>query len=229
MKIGIYTDCHYSSKEVSGPRYHSQSLRKIKEAYEAFEREGCELAICLGDLIDTEPHISMEIDNLTKIGEVIRGFSIPTVCLMGNHDAFVLTDEQFYKALGIPRVDELSLGDKRLLFLDACYFKSGRHYKPGDSDWTDSFFPYEEELCKKLTVGVDTYIFVHQNIDPQIRADHRIFNADRLIEIINKSGTVKAVFQGHYHPGHTSEHGGIKYITLPAMCENENAFWCFNI
>ena len=73
MKIGIFTDSHYSSAEVScGRRYNNKSLAKIKEAYAAFEREGCALAVCLGDLIDTEVTVELEVENLKKIDGVIR-------------------------------------------------------------------------------------------------------------------------------------------------------------
>ena len=44
-------------------------------------------------------------------------------------------------------------------------------------------------------------------------------------EIFEKSGKVKSVFQGHYHKGAENETGGIKYITLKAMCENEKAYY----
>ena len=231
MKIGVYTDAHYSSQEITcGRRYNSQSLRKIKEAYEFFKKECCGLVVCLGDLIDTEQTIEKEVQNLIDIATIIRKSNIPTVCLMGNHDAFVLDRKRFYEILGIPSIDELHLNGRRLLFWDACYFKNGSHYAPGDTDWTDSFLPNDEGIQKKLASSAeDTYIFVHQNIDPAIRADHRIFNADKVFAIINESGIVKAVFQGHYHSGCHSEYSGVNYITLPAMCEGENAFWTYDI
>lgn len=231
MKIGIFTDSHYSSKPLTcGKRYNSLSLEKIKDAYAFFEKEKCELVVCLGDLIDTENTVEMEIDNLAKIGTLIRRQKVPTVCLMGNHDAFVLTPRDFYATLQLEPPRDLCLSGNRLIFLDACFFKNGRHYAPGDSDWKDTFLPNEEALRRKLSeIPGSAHIFIHQNIDPGIREDHRIANWDRVFEIINQSGVVKTVFQGHYHPGFRSEHSGVQYITLPAMCEHEQAFWVFDI
>ena len=55
MKIGLYSDSHYSSAALTCEvRRNNQSLRKLEEAYRFFEKEGCRLAVCLGDLIDTE-------------------------------------------------------------------------------------------------------------------------------------------------------------------------------
>lgn len=231
MKIGVYTDSHYSSQRVScGCRYNCQSLRKIREAYAHFEQKGCEWVICLGDLIDTESTTQKEVENLSAIAEVIRSSAVPTVCLMGNHDAFTLTPAVFYQTLGLPAPQELHLQGKRLLFLDACYFRNGQHYGPGGGDWTDTFYPDAEGLLSKLKESdEDTYVFVHQNIDPAVDHNHRIANADTLFAHINHSRTVKAVFQGHYHPGYRSEYHGVRYVTLPAMCENENAFFVFDI
>lgn len=231
MKIGIFTDSHYSSKEVTCTnRYNNQSLRKIREAYQYFENNGCEIVICLGDLIDTEDTVEKEIENLSSISEIIKKSPLHTVCLMGNHDAFVLTPQRFYSVLGIEPPRRHVLGGRNFIFLDACYSKSGKHYAPGDSDWRDTYYPFANELKKELgALSAPAYVFIHQNIDPKIKQDHNLFNDEEIFSIIKQSGIVKAVFQGHYHPGKESVYEGIRYITLPAMCENESAYWVFEL
>ena len=64
---------------------------------------------------------------------------------------------------------------------------------------------------------------MHQNIDPQVPEVLRLFNDAEVRDILEKSGKVKAVYQGHHHPGHRTVWNGIEYISLPAMCEYENA------
>ena len=96
MKLGIFTDSHYSSAELTcGCRYNNQSLEKIREAYRIFEGAGCDLVLCLGDLTDTEKTYEQECENLLACKAVIDASPIPTLCLMGNHDAFVFTEEAF--------------------------------------------------------------------------------------------------------------------------------------
>ena len=70
---------------------------------------------------------------------------------------------------------------------------------------------------------------MHQNIDPNIREDHRVFNDSEIRDVLEKSNKVKSVFQGHFHPGFSSVHDGIKYITYPAMCENDGAYYVVEI
>ncbi|MGN0172139.1 MAG: metallophosphoesterase family protein [Acutalibacteraceae bacterium] len=223
MKIGIFTDAHYSSQDITcGNRRNSRSLLKIRQAYSFFETQKCELILCLGDLIDRECSHSKEIENLREVAKVIRQFDIPSICLMGNHDAFAFEAAEFYTILGGCVPEDRRIDGKKLLFLDACYFKSGKHYSVGDTDWTDTYFPNAADLESRLadTVG-DTYLFLHQNLDPAVPQNHRLFNADRIRDIAQNSGVVKAVYQGHYHAGKISEYNGVAYITLPAMCENE--------
>ncbi len=231
MKIGIFTDSHYSSQELTcGKRYNSRSLLKIKEAYTEFEAQNCDIVICLGDLIDKEHTHLKEIENLKAVADVIKLSPIETVCLMGNHDAFAFTKEEFYEILQGCSPENKFYDGKNLIFLDACYFKNGKHYMPGDSDWTDTFLP-DVLIFEKTLKEIDgeTYIFIHQNIDPLVPENHRLFNADEINNIINKSKSVKAVYQGHYHAGKNSTHNGIEYIAVPAMCENEKVYFIIEI
>ena len=233
MKIGLFTDSHYSSQEVTcGCRYNNQSLRKIREAYTAFEAADCDLVICLGDLTDKEDAHQKEAENLREIAELIAASPIPTVCVMGNHDAFTMSAEEFYGILSGCVPENRELDGKQLLFLDACYYQSGEHYAPGDDlgRWTDTCYPFLDELEQVLSATTkETYIFLHQSVDPAIREDHRLHNADLLAKLFARCGKVKAVYQGHYHPGMESEHDGIRYITLPAMCERENAYFILTL
>lgn len=227
MKIGIFTDSHYSSQEITcGNRYNSKSLSKIKDAYRFFESQKCDLILCLGDLIDREISHSQEIANLKEIAGVINRSPIKTVCVMGNHDAFAFTESEFYEILSGCKPKTIQQNHKTLLFLDTCYFRNGSHYQPGDTDWTDTYYPHVEDLQQSLNASCgDVSVFLHQNLDPSIRSDHRVYNAEAINVLLQKSGKVKTVFQGHYHPGDTHVHNGIRYVTFPAMCEQENAYF----
>lgn len=227
MRIGIFTDAHYSSQEVTcKKRYNSRSLAKIEQAYDAFASARCELVISLGDLIDKEGDHEKEIRNLCEVARIIEKAQIPTVAVMGNHDAFCFTEDEFYEILGAPcKPRTVTTDGKQLLFADACYYKDGTHYAPGGTEWQNTCLPHVGALTEALALAEgDCYLFLHQNVDPSIRPDHRICNAEEVRTVIEQSGRVRAVFQGHYHPGCRSEHNGIRYVTFPAMCENESAF-----
>ena len=223
MKIGLFADPHYCTRETAGGRYYKKSLDKIRQVLELFEKEGCELVICLGDVIDVDKTRELERDNLVAVSRVLDEARSDLIVVMGNHDGFCFTPEDFYSTIGkkyMPRT--IKAGDKSLIFLDANYFKSGIQYSPGDSDWTDCYVPCLDELKKELdSAQGDCYLFMHQNADPDICESHLIYNHRELRELVRDSGKVRAVIQGHFHAGNRSVHDGADYITIPAMGGNE--------
>lgn len=232
MKIGMFSDPHYSSAEVTcGNRYNSLSLGKMRRAMSYFRDKECDMVIILGDITDTEPECEMERNNLREVGNLLKCMHIRTVCLMGNHDSFVMPECEFYDLIGREfKPETITVCENNFVFLDACWFKSGERYRPGDTDWTDCFYPFTTQLkaeLERLTGNV--YVFMHQNIDPNIREDHRLANDAEVRRILEESGKVRGVFQGHYHWGMESEVNGIKYTTLKAMCENEDAVYVFDM
>ncbi len=226
MKIGLYADPHYANREKSGERrFNKASLQKIKDAYAAFTAAGCELAVCLGDLADSDRPHEQELENLTLLSQTIHSFHIPTFCIMGNHDSFSYGAEEFYRVLGGCEPHDIHTPECDLIFLDACYFSNGARYARGDTDWRDTFLPDAAALGQRLAAcGNKVYIFMHQNLDPEIPEVLRLSNAAEVIDIIEKSGKVRTVFQGHHHPGHRTVRNGIEYVSLPAMCEYDGAY-----
>ena len=232
MKLGIFTDSHYSTAELTdGNRFNNQSLRKIKAAMEFFEKEQCDLVISLGDLIDHEASHTQEIQNLREIADVFAASSVRVIAVMGNHDGFSFEVNEFYEILGeASRPIDIAMEGKHLVFLDTCYFKSGAHYMPGDTDWTDTFYPHADALKEKLsTLKGDIFLFMHQNIDPFTPENHQVANGSQIREILTSAGNVKGVFQGHYHLGKETELDGISYTSFRAMCQYEDAYWTIEL
>ena len=230
MKIGLFTDPHY--KGVNGDvRLHKESLEKIKRVLSIFKAEGCALAICLGDIIDTESKHKLEIENLKRVKEAFDASGLEICALMGNHDGFCFTPDEFYSVLGEEyRPKTIHCGDKTLIFADANFFKSGARYAPRDTDWTDSFLPDLDRIRAEIDASLGAcYIFMHQNVDPELLESHRIANDAEFREMIEDTGKVVAVIQGHFHDGARSTHSGIDYITVGAMCEHELPYFILEI
>ncbi len=226
MKLGLFADSHFSTAELTcGNRYNSQGLARIEKACRQFVEAGCDRIVCLGDLIDHEPVHETEVDNLKKVAQVFRNCPVPVTVIMGNHDAFSFTREEFYGILGEEcRPADLYGEAVSLLFADACYFRNGKPYGPGDSDWTDTCIPDTEELRKRIEAATgNVYLFLHQNLDPTVESHHVLSNAPDICRILEQSGKVRTVYQGHYHPGNKTGRNGIQYFTLPSLCTYEDA------
>jgi len=232
MKLGLFSDVHFSSAELTcEKRRNNKGLDRIRTAISYFEQTKCDMIICLGDLTDVEATRSQEVENLKKISEVFSNCQIPICTLMGNHDAFTFTVDSFYAIIGEKyQPQNIFKENYNLIFLDACYFQNGNHYQPGDTEWMDTFLPQTKALEDALRKATgNTYIFIHQNIDPTIHESHRIYNDEAVRSILETSGKVKIAFQGHYHAGNNYTLNNIAYRTLPALCENENAYYLVEI
>ncbi len=230
MKIGLFADAHYSSQELTcGKRRNNLSLGKLREAYAYFAAQQCGLVISLGDLIDKNGSHALDVRHLEEVSKVIAASGIETVCIMGNHDAFTFSREEYYGILGGCKPADRTADGLRLMFPDTCYFRNGERYTPAGGDWTDCFLPTQDAFLSALS-GSETpaAVFLHHNIDPAVPENHRLSNADALFSGINGSKRVKTVFQGHYHPGMRTRCGDVLYVTLPAVCENENAYFIFD-
>ena len=220
VKIGLFSDPHYSSQELTGGnRRNNRSLEKMRRALEYFADERCDRVICLGDLTDTEETKEKEIANMGEIAALFRESAMPITVVMGNHDAYVFEAEEFYALLGGCQPVGIHEDGVHLLFIDLNYTADGVRYRPHGFHWDDVGMPDPEALRQTLAaLDGNVYLFMHQNIDPALpAADHRAANADEVCRIIEESGKVKAVYQGHFHWGHRTNRNGVEYITLPAM------------
>lgn len=223
MKIGIYSDPHYSSQPLTGGnRYNNRSLDKMRTAYADFTAAGCDLIVCLGDLTDTEDTREKEEANMREIAALFAACPIPTVVVMGNHDAYVFEPADFYALLGGCAPSDVAAAGKTLVFLSANYNPDGSAYHPHAFRWDECYIP-TDGLARRLAAAAgEVYVCLHQNVDAACPADHRPVNADEVCRILAESGKVKAVYQGHFHWGADTEREGIHYVTLPAMCCFEN-------
>lgn len=219
MRIGLFSDPHYSSQELTGGnRYNRRSLEKMRAAYVDFMAAGCDLILCLGDLTDTEDTHEQERQNMAEIAALFAACPIPTMCVMGNHDAYVFEPAEFYGLLGGCEPRDVTAEGKTLLFLSANYNPDGSPYHPHAFSWDACYLP-TEGLAERLAAAAgEVYVFLHHNLDAACPADHRPVNGDAVVDILTASGKVKAVYQGHFHWGADTKKDGVHYITLPAMC-----------
>lgn len=223
----MFTDPHYCCKEVTcSTRRPSLSYRKIGEAMNAFADAGTDLILCLGDLVDDCGDAERNREEIEKLSALIQSYGIPFYSLMGNHDYQNFTKEEFDRYTGgaYPPFSAV-YGSLTFIFLDANYTKSGSVYEPGKVNWTDTKVPEEQVTLLRKTLsasaGQNVYVFTHQNLDTTVEEHHIIANAPEICAMLEEAGNVKTVYSGHYHPGHDTEIGGIRYHTLPAMCEGE--------
>jgi len=232
LKIGLFSDVHYCSEEaMCGTRMCSLSYDKLCKAYEEFEKQKVDLIICLGDLCDVGT-ISGKDDSINcmiKIVSKMKSSTIPFIFVPGNHDSLAMERTDLEKLVGgtlAPIIYETE--QYNFICLDANYSSDMKHFSPKGFDWIDSNLPKEQITFLQNALNEskkECIIAIHENIDSKSHEYFRVNNADRIREIIEKSGKVKLVLQGHKHIFEENTENGIDYISVVGMCEgNENHF-----
>ncbi len=226
MKFGIVTDLHYSTKESAcTTRRPNKSLEKLKISLENMKE--ADLIVCLGDLVDDCGDESENLRCISDLMQVIRSCGKPFYCIPGNHDCTNFNKEYFYSLTGCPKLPYVLSGDTHdVIFIDACFAADGSEYRPGKVNWTDTDLDkVQMESLKSILDSDDKKplaVMLHQCLDPNVEHRHLLHSAGLLREMLEKSGKVDTVIEGHYHPGADNVINGIHYLTLPAMCELDN-------
>ncbi|MHB8900406.1 MAG: metallophosphoesterase [Thermoguttaceae bacterium] len=225
LVFGLVTDVHYADTETKGTRHYRDSKAKLAAAVDQFRREKVAMVVELGDLINAGPSKEAEREYLATVTKILEPLQTPRHFVLGNHCVDTLTKAEFLGACGRPAEPtyySFDMAGYHFVILDADFLRDGTPYAPGNFQWTDTWIPQEEQdwLTEDLAKakGRPTVVFVHQNLHDEKNV-HGVKNAPQVRAILEASGDVIAVFQGHMHTGAFERIGGIPYCTLRAMVE----------
>lgn len=225
LRFGIITDVHYADADTKGSRYYRDSLAKLRQAVETFNRLDLAFVVELGDFIDAGASKEDELDYLRTADKVYQTFKGNRHYVLGNHCVGALTKQEFLTGCGAKNTQSYYSFDSagyHFIVLDANFKQDGTPYSAGNFTWTDTGIPETEQewLRQDLAAAGEkpSIVFVHQNLDDEKDA-HGVKNAPEIRRILERSGKVAAVFQGHKHTGGYVRIGGIPYCTLKAMVE----------
>jgi alkaline phosphatase len=193
-----------------------------------FNDQKVDFIIETGDFKDqSEPaDEASTISYLQTIEKVFRQFDGPTYHALGNHDMDSISKPQFLANIentGIaPDRSYYSFDVKGMhcIVLDANFKSDGSNYDRGNFKWEDVNIPEVELNWLKNDLAAangPAIVFLHQCLDGKGRA--YVNNAADVRKILEDSGKVAAVFQGHRHSGDHNLINGIHYYTLKAMCQ----------
>ncbi len=221
LRVGLMTDLHYADKNPTKTRFYREALAKLDEAVEHMNREKPTLVIELGDFIDQADSVEREIEWLKTMESHFAKLSMPRHYVLGNHCVGTLTKQEFAqhtKAAGGHASFESN--GVTFLILDACFREDGTPYERKNFNWQDANLPkaelawLEAELSK---VSGPVIVLAHQRLD--LDKAHAVRNAVEVRALLERSGKVLAVFQGHSHKNDYQQIASIHYTTLVAMVE----------
>lgn len=227
-RFGIVTDPHYAGAAPRGSRYYRESVGKMTECVELMNERKVDFLIELGDFKDQDspPIEKKTISYLQVIERVFEQFKGARYHVIGNHDVDSISKKQLLANINntnIPAKSTYYSFDSKgvhFVVLDANYLADGSAYDHGNFDWRDTNITPAELRWLEQDIAAASgpaIVFVHQQLDG--KGDHYVNNAEDVRKVVQASGKVLAVFQGHNHQGHYSHIEGIHYYTLKAMVE----------
>lgn len=232
IRFGMLSDVHYADREPAGERFYRQSLAKVQEAIDRMNQEKLDFAIELGDFKDQDavPNESNTLRYLTEIETVFQKFNGPTYHVLGNHDMDGISKQQFLERVensGIPKAKSYySFNREKIHFvvLDGNYTKEGKSYDHGNFSWEDASIPDDEIIWLKDDLKqnkLPVIVFIHQMLDDSKNVKQAVQNAAEVRQILEQSGKVLCVFQGHVHEERYNPINGIHYYSVNAVVDGD--------
>ena len=225
LRFGLITDLHYADKTPAGSRHYRETLTKLSEAADRFRQDKVDFVAELGDFIDAADSVQTEKSYLRRINKDFAALPGKKHYVLGNHCVDTLTKREFLDEVGQQKsFYSFDAGGYHFVVLDACFRSDGTPYGRKNFKWTDPNIPAGEIDWIRSDLketGSKTILFVHQRLD--VSDHYGIKNAKDVRKVLEESGRVVAVFQGHAHKNDHKQIAGIHYCTLKAMVDGSGA------
>ena len=245
LRFGVFADAQYDpdATENTLHRYYARSRERLADAIEAFNGEGVDFTVSLGDLIDRSA------DALADILPVLGAAQKPVYYVYGNHDYPQPYDKnvqkQIFKTLGQDdRYRSIDCGKVRIILLNtneiALYSskKGSKGYVRAEAicqTAKDAGLPYakkyngavsakqlswlKKELKKARKKGQKVLVMGHSPIAPETGKCLSL-NAAAIRDILSANADiVLGYLAGHEHKGGLEMLGAIPCLTFKGMCE----------
>lgn len=222
-RFGYAADLHYADESAPNKRYRSIGEHKLREAIDSWNAARVDLAVMGGDYIDPEDDADPKsaVADLRYIEGVFDEVDAPRYHVMGNHDLDVFDKEQFVEATVMDKPHySFDHAGFHFVFLDANFSEvdDGAHYDGNGYNFKDTWInPAQLEWLKEDLEETDlpTLVFSHQCLSAT--GVPYVNNAAQVRRVLEQSGKVLAIFNGHAHRNDRMTVGDIPYFMMQAM------------
>lgn len=214
---------HYANKNTAGTRYYRDGDDKLGAAVTSWNGLNLDFVMVNGDLIDGTTDQATTEAEYDTIGAVLAGASAPMHFSLGNHELEQLTKAQWRAKSGQPdNYYSFDAGAFHFIVLDPCYRSDNDadHYSDGNFDWAVAYVPPDERTWLAADLAATargTVVFCHYRLSGN--DEFVATNAAAVRAILEASGKVLAVFNGHVHENDKDVVNGIPYYAMQAMTE----------
>lgn len=248
FRFGIVADPQYApvAPNVKLNRYYSNSLWKLSEAIESFNKEDLQFVATLGDIIDRHwesyAHILPLYDKLKHdrffllgnhdfdvaaeyLTSVVRtaGMQKAYYDFSGGGYRFIVLDGNDVSLFAPPKDDpRREIAAQRL---DALKAKGAINAQTWNGSLGDEQFAWlQETIGKAQGAGEKIIVMGHYPIYPA--NEHNMWDSERIVELLTSAGNFVAYFNGHNHAGNFGEIDGRYFVNFKGMVDTpaENTY-----
>jgi manganese-dependent ADP-ribose/CDP-alcohol diphosphatase len=239
LKIGLIADPQYCDCNSAGNRYYRESLKRIPEAIDTFNKAQVDFVMNLGDMIDK---FENSYDSVIKFYNKLH---MPFYNLLGNHEFEGVSDKYKLGILNKYRMPDFyydfKYGNWRFIILDGTELGKYSSFLHSDLEeegeilrksvkgnvndlpWNGGISHRQQlwlqnRLIDALKNNENVIIFCHFPLFPE-SIDLSLWNYNEIIDILEKYPNVVAYISGHYHEGSYGSKNGIHYLTQKAMVD----------
>lgn len=239
LRVGLVADIHYASQNY-GDRYCTEGLSRLDAAIEEFRRRSVDFVILLGDATEGGQGEEDQLRCVDEVAHRLADSSVEVHFVAGNHDLEDISKRDFYdrmwSAVAYPSdamqyeysyaVDRAGI---RFVFLDTHFTDDGRDWSRGNFDWDEAHVRSDHlAWAARVAAGAPdsgVILVTHESLDYRrtngARDPHVIVNHRAVWDAVShgSENPVRAVFQGHYHPGRLAHFRRVPILTLTAMVD----------
>lgn len=237
VRVAIVADVH--AHDTNSPNEHKIMVNwaeRLIAFVDAANAQAVDAIISLGDLVNGCFVLGAELGDPARIPAildeavaVLSAFDGPVHHVIGNHDVYNLSKEQYLAGAGqAATYYSFDLLGFHFIILDAQFDKRENDY--AHIAWmVQGLVPTVELdwLAADLQASdLPTLVFIHQPLDSDfslLAGGPPVFNHLAVRGLLAADGDVIAVFSGHEHDARYSEIAGIHYITVAAMVDHDEA------
>jgi 3',5'-cyclic AMP phosphodiesterase CpdA len=238
LRVGIFADLHAHDTDspVEGKTMTSYKER-LEACVEAFNDWPADLVIQLGDFVNGNYVMGVPLGDPARIVNILdeaeaiyAKVAAPRYYLLGNHDVYDLSKEEFIAhTQASSTFGSFDAGAYHFVILDAQYDKHGEDL--GHEFWVvQGNIPQPQiDWLESDLASTDkpTIVCVHQRLDVDedllSGGGPEIIHNKEVQKVLEDSGVVIAVFQGHDHENAHNIINGIHYIEFDQLADEDGS------
>jgi len=238
LRVGIFTDLHAHDTDspVEG-KVMTTYPQRLEACVDAMNAWPVDLVIQLGDFVNGNYVMGAPLGDPARIVDILdhadaiyAKLDAPRYYVLGNHDVYDLSKEEFLAHTAATETfTSFDAGAYHFVILDAQYDKNGEDL--GHAFWVVQGNIPQPEIDWLATdlaaTDKPTIVCVHQRLDVDkdllSGGGPEILGNKVVQQVMEDSGVVIAVFQGHDHENADTVINGIHYIEFDQLTDEHNS------